>query len=334
MDALDDEAARALRGLWFRYLDTIEPIRPRLYRYCLRLTGSIFDAEDLLQDTLMKGFGSIGSGIFVNARANDARAYLCRIATNAWIDQQRRRQRAERSVAMTASEETVRETEPLTPAASAALFEHASPQERAAVVLKDVFDFSLKEIGDLLQTSEGAVKTALHRGREKLSAAREGEHAPPRIARASKALLDEFQAAFASRDVERITSLLLETVTYEVQGVGWERGHTGIWIGIALENYAMPGVRAEVREIEGEWCACAVYTANGKEYLVSLVRQEESDGKVARVINYAFCPDTLAAAAEMLGYAAPRRGYHQDAETLTRMIAGMRVPWRGDAASD
>ena len=333
MDALDDEAARSLRGLWFRYLDTVEPIRPRLYRYCLRLTGSIFDAEDLLQDTLMKGFGSIGLGVFVNERTMDARAYLCRIATNSWIDEQRRRQRAEKGAAMAVNEEAVRETEPLTQTASAVLFEHASPQERAAVVLKDVFDFSLKESGQPMQTTEGAVKTARQRGREKLNAAREGEHAPPRMARASKALLDKFDAAFASRDLERITSLLLETVTYEVQGVGQERGHKGSWIGIALNNLTNPSVRSELREIEGEWCGCGIYSADGKEYLVSLVRYEEADGKIARVFNYFFCPDTLAAAAKMLGLLPPKRDYHQDAETLARMIADMPVPWRDSPAA-
>jgi RNA polymerase sigma-70 factor (ECF subfamily) len=325
-EPLDDEAARALRALWFRYLDTIEPIRPRLYRYCQKLTGSIFDAEDLLQETLLKGFGSIGSGVFVNQPAPDARAYLCRIATNAWIDTQRKRMRAERAATMTQAEETTRETPPLTPAAGAALFERASPQERAAVVLKDVFDFSLKEIADLIQTSEGAVKTALHRGREKLGEIAT-EHAPPRMARASTELLDAFDAAFRARDVAAITSLLLETATYEVQGVGWEMGRKGTWINISLNNFDLDGVRGERRLVEGEWCGCGIYSSGGEDYLVSLVRYEESDGKIARLINYFFCPDTLAAAATQLGLKPPRRDYHQDPETLARMIADMRVPW-------
>jgi RNA polymerase sigma-70 factor (ECF subfamily) len=324
-EPLDDEAARTLRALWFRYLDTIEPIRPRLYRYCLKLCGSIFDAEDLLQETLLKGFGSIGSGVFVNQPAPDARAYLCRIATNAWIDTQRKRMHAERAANMIPVEGATRDTPTLTPAAGAALFERASPQERAAVVLKDVFDFSLKEIADLIQTSEGAVKTALHRGREKLGEA--VEHAPPRMARASPELLDAFDAAFRARDINAVTSLLLETATYEVQGVGWEIGRKGIWINIALNNMSIEGVRMGRRLVEGEWCGCGIYSSGGEEYLVSLVRYEESDGKIARLINYAFCPDTLAAAAAELGLKPPRRDYHQDPETLTRMIAGMRVPW-------
>lgn len=126
------------------------------------MTGSIFDAEDLLQETLLRGFGSIGRGDFPSERVPDARAYLCRIATNAWIDEQRKRNRSQRL--STPGEETSRETASITQAASAALFDRTSPQERAAVVLKDVFDYSLEEIAALLSTSVGAVKSALHRG--------------------------------------------------------------------------------------------------------------------------------------------------------------------------
>jgi RNA polymerase sigma-70 factor, ECF subfamily len=325
-DPIDDEAARTLRGLWFRYVDTIAPIRPRLYRYCLKLTGSIFDAEDLLQDTLLKGFGAIGSGIFVNQPAVDARAYLCRIATNSWIDAQRRKRTAEVAAPEVAGEIATKEAAMVTSAATAALFERAAPQERAAVVLKDVFDFSLRDIADLLATSEGAVKAALHRGREKLEQKR--DHAPPRYARASAALIDAFDAAFRARDIDAITALLMESITYEVQGVGWEIGTKGAWLQINLGNLDIEGVRIERRMVDGEWSGCGIYKTGDKEYLVSLVRYEESDGKIARIINYAFCPDTLTYAAEQLGLRPPKRDYHQDPETLARMIAGMRLPWQ------
>jgi hypothetical protein len=61
-DRASDQMARQLREAWFRYLDTIEPIRPSLHRYCRRITRDIWDAEDLLQETLLKGFGAIGRG--------------------------------------------------------------------------------------------------------------------------------------------------------------------------------------------------------------------------------------------------------------------------------
>lgn len=61
-EPVSDRTAKLLRDAWFRYLDTIEPIRPSLYRYCRRITRGVWDAEDLLQETLLKGFGAIGRG--------------------------------------------------------------------------------------------------------------------------------------------------------------------------------------------------------------------------------------------------------------------------------
>lgn len=322
-DPLTDDAARAMRRLWFNYLDAIAPIRPKLHAYCLRLTGSIFDAEDLLQDTLLKGFGAIATGQYHSEGIPDRRAYLCRIATNAWIDEQRKRARARSAVSAPA--EIGRETPPLTSAAGAALFERASPQERAAVVLKDVFDYSLAEIAMLLSTSVGAVKSALHRGRESLAI--NVEHAPARLNPASVELIDRFVAAFAARDINAVTALLLETVTYEVQGVGTEHGRKGNWITINLANMDIAGVRSERLVLEGEQVVAGIYRSGANEYLVSLVRLEESEGKVARLINYFFCPDTLTCAATALGYLPPKRDYHQDEATLLRMIADCRLPW-------
>ena len=71
--------------------------------------------------------------------------------------------------------------------AGATLLARVSPQERAAILLKDVFDFALDEIAEILATTPGAVKAALHRGREKLA---EPQLARPR--RVAPAVLNAF----------------------------------------------------------------------------------------------------------------------------------------------
>lgn len=95
-----------------------------------------------------------------------------------------------------------------------------------------------------------------------------------------------------------------------------------------MANQNIEGVRSERRLLDGQLVIAGIYRPGTKEYLVSLVRLEESDGKVARVINYYFCPDTLAYAAESFGYLPPVREYHQDPDTLARMISEARLPWR------
>ena len=321
-ERITNETARELRAIWFRYLDTLEPVRPKLHAYCLRLTGSVFDAEDLVQDALLKGFSVIARLDRPSERIIDSRAYLCRIATNEWIDRQRR---SGREIPAGPSEASG-ERPILTKSAAGALFDRTSPQERAAVVLKDVFDFTLEEIADMLATSVGAVKSALHRGRERLEQKSERLHS--RGTPASPELIDRFIDAFRSRSVETITALLLESVTYEVQGVGFERGRKSDWININIGNQDIDGVRGERHLVEGEWVAIGVHESEKGRRLLGVTRLEEADGKVARVINYFFCPDTLAHIASLLGMLPPKRGYHQEPEVITRMVASAALPWR------
>ena len=54
-DPLTDATARALRTAWFTYVDAVEPLRTPLHAYAMRLTGNVWDAEDLVQETLLKG---------------------------------------------------------------------------------------------------------------------------------------------------------------------------------------------------------------------------------------------------------------------------------------
>lgn len=331
-DPMTADTARTLRKLWFDYLDSIEAVRPRLHAYCFKLTGSVWDAEDLVQDTLLRGFGSVGRadmspGVDADGRGGKwferPQAYLSQIATNLWIDRHRRRHGETLAAEPDAGSQDPKAI--LTRAAGAALFERTAPQERAAVVLKDVFDFSIEEIAAMLSTTAGAVKSALHRGRDKLS--REPAAMPSRNQPASLELIDRFIAAFNTHDANAVIPLLLESVTYEPQGVGGERGANGIWLRVSF----FEGVTVERFFVQGEHIVAHTFIANGKKRLGTIYRLEEADGKVSRIVNYVFCPDTLAMVSAELGFARWSNGYHQTGDTLSRMIANAQLPWTPDA---
>src|SRR5437879_3940445 len=224
---ITDGTSRALRAIWFDYLDTIEPLRAPLHAYGMRLTGSIWDAEDLVQDTLLKGFAMIGRGDLhgPGSPVADPRAYLFRTATNLWLDGQRRRMR-ERAILAEPQPEPVEIGAESVRAAGERLVASAAPQERAAVILKDVFEFSLEEIADQLRTTVGGVKSALRRGRAALRAPAAGADAE---VGPSRALVDRFVDAFHARDVGRITATLTEACDVHVPGVGGGRGRRGGW---------------------------------------------------------------------------------------------------------
>ena len=115
------------RAAWYRFIDFFVPFRPQLFLYCRRLTGDVWDAEDLVQETLVHSFGVLGR-VF-NPIANP-RGYLTRVATNLWIDAVRRRSAGERSASWIERVGAQTEVDPgeVRDAASR-LIETLSPQE-------------------------------------------------------------------------------------------------------------------------------------------------------------------------------------------------------------
>lgn len=318
-EPITDDTSRALRTAWFDYLDAIEPLRPALHAYGLKLTGDVWDAEDLVQDTLLKGFAMIGRGDLhgPGSPVADTRAYMFRTASNLWIDRMRRTAREQAWIAEPRLQPAGADPDAARQGAEA-LFAVASPQARAAVVLKDVFDFTLEEIADQLRTTVGAVKAALHRGRAALAAA--PSH-PPRRDGPSQVLVERFIDAFNSRDVPTLTAVLTETCSIEVPGVGGGRGRRGGW---AEASVGHAGGRLEAGVYRGE---PVVLFFNEAGRLYDIVRLEGDGELVSRITNYCYCPDTLEAVAAELGHQVSPLGYHQPPDILTRMIATTTLPW-------
>jgi RNA polymerase sigma-70 factor, ECF subfamily len=326
-EPVTDQTAKLLRNAWFRYLDTVEPIRSSLYRYCRRITRDIWDAEDLLQDTLLRGFGAIGRGEVTSesARVKDPRAYLFRIATNLWIDQVRRREFAPSIPDVSGASSDADPIE--TREAASVLISSAAPQERAAVVLKDVFDFTLEEIAHMLSTTVGAIKSALHRGRaslaEKQGIGRVAYRAP------SKELVDRFVAALNARDPDGVTKLLLDNTTLDVCGIGGERGKEMIHYRVSFENAKGAPGRAEALCLRGEWLVLVWAGPPSNEVLINVERVEEEEGHIAHIRSYYFCPEVIAEIAQEIGarsWASPH-GQNQPPETQSRIVASAILPW-------
>lgn len=304
--------ASAVRGSWHQFLESFEGLRPELYRYCRHLTRSPWDAEDLAQDVLARAFVTLGK---LGTAPPNPRAWLLRVASNAWIDQQRRpRGVPEGAPADPPDPRATRE-------AAGTLIARLAPQERAAVVLKDVFDLSLDDVAAVLSTTPNAVKAALHRGRGKLVDDPAAEDRVP-----TPAALDAFVAAFARRDLAAVTALLLDTATVEVVGVTTEYGAEGniawgmmfgserlaVGVGVAprFVQEALPAPpRRELRVHRGEPIVLAWYAHADGEYVRAIDRVEVDGDRIARVRNYFFTPDVLAEVCAELGVPFRSNGY-------------------------
>jgi RNA polymerase sigma-70 factor (ECF subfamily) len=303
-DALRDD----LRAAWHRYVDLLAPLRPTLHGYCHRLTGNLWDAEDLAQDTLLRGFATLGS---VFTHVDNPRAYLLRTATNLWIDTVRRRGSESSALAGQAAPEPASDADPAAVRdAGTVLLQRLAPRERAAVVLKELFDYSLEDIAAALTTTVGAVKAALHRGRARLAAPEETGVSRPVP---SAALVDRFVDAYRAADIHALLGLMLDTASIENVGSSVDVGRAayarrpGWFDGLVYGHpewppqFAYESARLERRVFQGEPLALGFATRHGREALESVLRFEEHESHIARIRAYAFCPETMRALGTELG---------------------------------
>ncbi|MDN3904473.1 RNA polymerase sigma factor [Arthrobacter sp. YD2] len=322
-----------LRQVRRDFLLALEPVRPSVYRYCRSLAGNVWDAEDLLQDTLAKALAEASQR---HEPIRNPQAWLIRIATNTWLDTVRRSNRSTTADFSTPEMDRPDDgaADPLTAVAvEAALLRLVlllPPRERVCVVLKDVFGYSLAETADVLETSAGAVKSALHRGRSTLAAAQEpssrADSPADGSARSSAAgtpagssaaapaghadLLRRLADAFNSYDIESMVSLFLANGRTEVVGNVSETGHEEIRTG-SLEHTFGPDApeiyRATVHAFDGEEVILLWErpkdSPHAAEVVADVVRMRAADGVplIAETKVYYFCPELLAEVAGGLG---------------------------------
>ena len=191
------------------------------------------------------------------------------------------------------------------------LLQHLAPQERAAVVLKDAFEFSQGEIAELLGTSVGAVKAALHRGRERLASAQEDAVSDRPVPSAE--LVDRFVALYEKQDVAGLVALMRDGGSVENVGCGYDFSRDAFesrdgWFHHAVFGHPewpaplhYEAARLERVLFDGEPIVLGFTTRRGREALEQVLRIEEADGGIARLRGYAFCPETMREVGERLG---------------------------------
>ncbi len=217
-------------------LDELEQYRRELTGYCYRMLGSGFEADDAVQETMVRAWKGMES--FEGRSA--VRSWLYRIATNVCLDMLRSRQRRARPMDLGPSSTTdaftgerlpehawvepildsrvlptdgdpaelaaARETVRL---AFVAALQHLPARQRAVLILREVLRWQASEVAELLDTSVASVNSALQRARATL-AARDVQRSQPPVEEAQRALLARYVDAFERYDVSRLVTLLHE----------------------------------------------------------------------------------------------------------------------------
>jgi RNA polymerase sigma-70 factor, ECF subfamily len=193
-------------------------LRPKLHRYCARMTGSAVYGEDIVQDALMKAFAVLPAvGVLDNPEG-----WLFRIAHNTALDFLRRRARGPTMqhdetldrIAATDSPDRFHEAAMI----SLHTFMRLPALQRSSVILKDVLGHSLEEVASITGASEAAAKSALQRGRLRL---REFGREPggvslPALSDGMRARLTTYVEGFKIGDFDTVRAMLADDVRLDL----------------------------------------------------------------------------------------------------------------------
>ncbi|MGY1814903.1 sigma-70 family RNA polymerase sigma factor [Blastococcus sp. SYSU D00820] len=301
----------------------VEQLDPRLLEhrreltgYCYRMLGSSFDAEDAVQETMVRAWRGLAD--FEGRSA--LRSWLYRIATNVCLDQLSGRQRratpmdlsgtswqpVEASLAATrpaeawiepvldrqvvpedadpAEQAVVRESIRL---AFIAALQHLPPRQRAVLLLRDVLRWKAEEVAGLLETTVASVNSALQRARATLAAAG-GDLEPRPLDADTRVLLDRYVQAFESYDIEAFVALLHEDATQHMPPFEmWLGGRDDIATWMLGPGAGCRGSRLIETSANGS-PAFAQYrpTAEGGHVPWALHVLEVVDGRIAHISSF------------------------------------------------
>jgi RNA polymerase sigma-70 factor (ECF subfamily) len=217
----------------------LEEHRRELTAYCYRMLGSPFEAEDAVQETMVRAWRAYDR---FEGRAA-LRSWLYRIATNVCLDMIGSRERRARPMDLGPAQEPVLASlhtrpdesfvEPIPDAlvaqgadpaeiaatrdsvrlALVAALQHLPPRQRAVLILCEVLRWKASEVAELLETTVASVNSALQRARATLEERDLSAEKPLALAEIDRDLLDRYVAAFEAYDVEALTSLIREDAT-------------------------------------------------------------------------------------------------------------------------
>lgn len=269
----------------------VASIRPELHRYCARLTGSVIEGEDIVQDALARAFYALS----LQAEMPELRPWLFRIAHNAALDFLKSHGRKHTDVRDDVDDlgEPEDAPDPAIVRAAIGTFAELPVTQRSAVILKDVLGLSLEETAETMGTTVLAVKAALVRGRTRLRELR-AEAPPPADPTIARALLDRYATLFNARDWDGVRALVADDCRLDLVAKSQRRG---------------PAVRAYFARYEKENVTLRLVSIDGRDALAAFVGDAakaayfvlfEGDGdRVTSIRDFRYVP-YIAAEAELV----------------------------------
>ncbi len=200
-----------------QFMELVGEIRPQLHRYCARMTGSVFDGEDVVQETLAKAYYALGQMV----QPPNLKPWLFRIAHNTAMDFIKRYERQHVETVADVPDRAQPEESDVDPAlveAALTVFAELPPTQRSAAILKDVLGQSLEETAHTMGTTVGAVKASLSRARANIARTPRARFAEPLEPVAGETLvtLRRYADLFNAHNWDELRALLAAESRLEV----------------------------------------------------------------------------------------------------------------------
>ena len=297
LDLNDTAPSGAFDVRYVAFLQTLTHLRQPLHRYCSRMTGSLLDGEDVMQEALFEAYRKLDQLDDTGA----LRPWLFRIAHHRCLDFIRKRASRHNAEAQVEAEaeELAAPADPPSVGVDRAverLVLHLPPKERACVLLKDVLDYSLEETAEFVGSTPGGVKAALSRGRNKLAALAAEPPAPPTPPdTAAATLLSLYVERFNRHDWNGVRELISADARLLVADRYSGRLADSPYFG-KYEDQSFPWHLA-LGEVEGEPIVLVLPAPNAEP--TSAVRLDIAGGRIVHIRDYHHCPWILPAAADV-----------------------------------
>jgi RNA polymerase sigma-70 factor, ECF subfamily len=271
--------------------DRLKALRPRLHRYCARMTGSAVNGEDVLQDALVKALHARAQGV----EADNLEGWLFRIAHNASLDFLRDRSR-NTVVPLTEDVEAPPIAEADIVAISFQTFLRLPELQRCAVILKDVLGHSVDEIASIAECSPAAAKSALQRGRAALRRLAEAPEDArlPLMSDSDRRKITTYVHLFRRGDFDAIRAMLADDVKLDlVNRLQWEgRDRIGRYFTGYAEEMKW---RFALGAVEGQPAMLVFDSSGSMEKPAHFVLIGWSESRIIEIRDFLFAPYVLEA---------------------------------------